>query len=591
MAYTVCRIQKIKDWGTLTSSELHTTRERDTPNADPDVHNIRLIGEKSDPDLATIFKAKIGNQKIRSNAVLGVEFVLSASAEYFRPDDPSIAGTYNQKRLDDFAEATIKWLKQSWGDRVVRCELHLDEVTPHIHAYLVPLDERGKLNCRALFGGTRKRLSELQDSFAAAVAPLGIERGIKGSTAKHTEVKEYYARVNRQSLNLDLEQTLPIATQTQSAIAYRERVKETLQPSLDIINHQLSDRAAALKQCHDMEQKARASEKQRQKLEQRVLELEAEVFKYKEELLVLRDLPLEDVAYNLGLDPDYKNKHKWEGHGHIISITDSKFYDFSGGQRDGGAIDLVMHVEGCNFRQAVVWLRDRFGESGMIGAVTNHTLNQAKHLAIVEPLPKFTPPVSDEKGWQAVQHYLTTGRKLPENLVQTLHKRGLVYADSKQNAVFIMRSLDGDVTGAFLRGTMGKDNTFIGLEKGTKRNAGWFYVRSGGKSDDLIQRAVLTKSPIDALSASVLEQPQQLLTLYLAVDSTRSLPVEFLSKIPTVVAAYDNDEKGNETARLIKQLLPQTTRLKPKARDWNEQLHKRLYLNTIRRQQQPLTEV
>ncbi|MGI2909008.1 MobV family relaxase [Tolypothrix sp. VBCCA 56010] len=566
MAYTVCRIQKIKDWGTLVSSELHTTRERDTPNADPAVHNIRLIGSKSDPDLATIFKAKIGNQKIRSNAVLGVEFVLSASAEYFRPDDSSIAGTYNQKRLDDFAEATIKWLKQSWGDRVVRCELHLDEATPHIHAYLVPLDERGKLNCRALFGGTRKRLSELQDSFAAAVAPLGIERGIKGSTAKHTKVKEYYASINRQSLNLDLEQTLPIATQTENAIAYRERVKETLQPSLDIINHQLSDRAAALKRYHDMEQKARASEKQRQKLEQRILELEAEVFKYKEELLVLRDLPLEDVAYNLGLDPDYNNKHKWKGYGHIISITDSKFYDFSGEQRGGGgAIDLVMHVKECNFQQAVAWLGDRFGESGMIGAVTNHTLNQAQQIALVEPVAKFTPPEPDEKGWQAVQHYLTTGSKLPENLVQTLHKRGLVYADSKQNAVFIMRSLDGDVTGAFLRGTMGKDNTFIGLEKGSKRNAGWFYVRSGGKSDDPIQRAVLTKSPIDALSASVLEQPQQLLTLYLAIDSARSLPVEFLSKIPTVVAAYDNNTAGNEMARLIKQLLPQGTQTQTKS--------------------------
>ncbi len=577
MAYTVCRIQKIKDWGTLASSELHTTRERNTPNANPAVHNIRLIGEKSDPDLVTMFKAKIGNQKIRSNAVLGVEFVLSASAEYFRPDDPSIAGTYNQKRLDDFAFFTTKWLKQSWGDRIVRCELHLDEVTPHIHAYLVPLDERGKLNCRALFGGTRERLSELQDSFAAAVAPLGIERGIKGSTAKHTKIKEYYASVNRQSLNLDLEQTLPTATQTESAIAYRERVKVSLQPSLDIINHQLSDRTAALQRYQDMELKAIWSERERQKLEQRILELEAEVFKSKEELLALRDLPLEDVAYNLGLDPDYNNKHKWKGHGHIISITDSKFYDFSGEQRGGGgAIDLVMHVKECNFRQAVAWLGDRFGESGMIGAVTFHALNEAQQIAISEPVPFFTPPEPDEKRWQAVQHYLTIVRKLPENLVQALRDRSLVYADSKQNAVFIMRSLDGDVTGAFLRGTVGKDNTFIGLAAGTKRNAGWFYVQSGTE-DDLIQRAVLTKSPIDALSVSVMEQPQQQRTLYLAVDSARSLPVEFLSKIPKVVAAYDNDIAGNETARLIKQLLPQTTRLKPKAKDWNEELAKRRY--------------
>ncbi len=587
MAYTVCRIQKIKDWCTLAGSELHTTRERNTPNADPAIHNIRLIGSKSDPDLTTIFKAKIGNQKIRSNAVLGVEFVLSASAEYFRPDDPSIAGTYNQKRLDDFAEATTKWLKQSWGDRVVRCELHLDEATPHIHAYLVPLDEKGKLNCRALFGGTRKKLSELQDSFAAAVAHLGIERGIKGSTAKHTKVKEYYASVNRQSLNLDLEQTLPTVTETESAIAYQERVKETLQPSLDIINHQLSDRAAALKRYQDMEQKARASEHQRQKLEQRVLELEAEVFQYKKELQALRDLPLEDVAYNLGLDPDYKNKHKWKGHGHIISITDSKFYDFSSEHKGGGgAIDLVMHVKGCSFRQGVAWLRDCFGESGMIGAVTLHALNEAQQIALLEPVATFTPPAPDEKGWQAVQHYLTRKRKLSENLVQALHERGLVYADSKQNAVFIMRSLDGDVTGAFLRGTVGQDNTFMGFAAGTKRNAGWFYVHSGGTEDDAIQRAVLTKSPIDALSASMLEQPQQQRTLYLAVDSARSVPVEFLRKIPTVVAAYDNDTAGNETARLIKQLLPQATRLKPKAKDWNEELDKRLYFETQRRQPQ-----
>ncbi|GAB1545325.1 hypothetical protein NUACC21_80010 [Scytonema sp. NUACC21] len=588
MAYTVCRIQKIKDWGTLAGSELHTTRERNTPNANPAVHNIRLIGQESDPDLVTMFKTYIGDRKIRSNAVLGVEFVLSASAEYFRPDDPSIAGTYNQKRLDDFAQATTKWLKQSWGDRVVRCELHLDEATPHIHAYLVPLDERGKLNCRALFGGTRKRLSELQDSFAAAVAHLGIERGIKGSTAKHTKVKEYYASVNRQSLNLDLEQTLPTATETESAIAYRKRVKETLQPSLDIINHQLSDRTAAIKRYQDMEQKARASELQRQKLEQRVLELEAEVFKYKKELQALRDLPLEDVAYNLGLDPDYKNQHQWKGHDHIISITNSKFYDFSGEQKGGGAIDLVMHVKKCNFRQAVAWLRDRFGESGMIAAVTLHAINEAQQIAIVEPVPKFTPPVPNEKGWQAVQHYLTKERKLSENLVQALRDRGLVYADSKQNAVFIMRSLDGDVTGAFLRGTVGKDNTFMGLAAGTKRNAGWFYVRSGGTEDDPIQRVVLTKSPIDALSISMLEQPQLRKTLYLAVDSDRSVPVEFLRKIPSVVVAYDNNTAGNETARLIKQLLPQATRLKPKAKDWNEELDKHLYFERQKRQQQEL---
>jgi hypothetical protein len=81
----------------------------------------------------------------------------------------------------------------------------------------------------------------------------------------------------------------------------------------------------------------------------------------------LRDLPLEDVAFSLAL---HHNLGKWKGHGHIINIDGSKFYDFSPEQQKGGsgAIDLVMHVNQCNFRQAVVWLHERFGESGAIGA-------------------------------------------------------------------------------------------------------------------------------------------------------------------------------------------------------------------------------
>jgi DNA primase len=42
--------------------------------------------------------------------------------------------------------------------------------------------------------------------------------------------------------------------------------------------------------------------------------------------------------------------------------------------------------------------------------------------------------------------------------------------------------------------------------------------------------------------------------------------------MPTVVAAYDNDKSGNEIARAIKQLLPQTTTVRPKAKDWNQEL-------------------
>ena len=571
MALAVCRIIKINNWGKLGGNEEHTTRKRDTPNADPSVTNIRLIGSLEDPDLIAMVRNRIGNQKIRSNAVLAVEMNLSASPEYFRPDDPSKAGTYNRERLEGFVDASRDWLLKRYGNRVVRAELHLDESTPHIHAYLVPIDERGRLNCRGIFGGARK-LSELQDSFAAAVKHLGIERGVKGSKATHTKVKEYYASVSKDSLHLNLEPLAP--TPTESAATYWERAKTTLAPTLDVINHQLSHRQQLLEQEDELKKTALASERERQRLEERVKELEAQNLKWRQQADQLRDLPLEDVAYQLGLDPDTKGQGRWKGQGHIVSIAGSKFYDFAGEQRGGGgAIDLVMHIQGCEFKQAIAWLHDRFGEAGMLAAATYHALEQATQIATDEPSPKFVPPLKDESRWPLVQHYLVHTRKLPQNLVKSLHQQGLVYADSQQNAAFIMRSLGGKTTGAFLRGTTGLNNTFMGLAPGTKRNAGWFYLRSGGNETDPIQQVVLCKSPIDALSKAVLDSWPQKRTLYLAANSARSLPSqEFLKEVSSVVAAYDNDAAGNTTAKAIKKLLPNCIRLRPKAKDWNEDL-------------------
>ena len=161
-----------------------------------------------------------------------------------------------------------------------------------------------------------------------------------------------------------------------------------------------------------------------------------------------------------------------------------------------------MHVNDCDFKQSVTWLNDRFGEGATIDAVTYKT----REIIQEKPVLEFTPPVPEESKWQEVKKYLTRSRKLPSGLVDSLHKEGLVYADEKQNAVFIRRSLDeSKITGATLRGTAGEDNTFKGLAKGTKRSEGWFYFQQGGQSSEPINRAVLVESPIDAMSFAVLD--------------------------------------------------------------------------------------
>jgi hypothetical protein len=246
----------------------------------------------------------------------------------------------------------------------------------------------------------------------------------------------------------------------------------------------------------------------------------------------------------LGLDPDPKDQHKWQHENHIINITGSKFYDWQHLKGGGGAIDLVMHVNECDFKQAVAWLNDRLGEGTALQATTYKT----KEIIQTEQLRPFIPPTVDESKWQQVKTYLTRERRLPSSLVDTLHQQGLVYADSKQNAVFIRRSLDEQtITGASLRGTAGVDNAFKGLALGSKRNAGWFHLLQGGQSNDPIQRAVLVESPIDAMSFAVLDRSESRKTIYLSTDGSGTVPVEFLRQLPnkSVIVAYDNDQPGN----------------------------------------------
>ena len=62
----------------------------------------------------------------------------------------------------------------------------------------------------------------------------------------------------------------------------------------------------------------------------------------------------------------------------------------------GGAIDLVMHVIECDYKQSVAWLNDNFGESATIEAVTYKALE----IINTEPVHEFTPPVPEQNKWQ-----------------------------------------------------------------------------------------------------------------------------------------------------------------------------------------------
>lgn len=549
MSFAILRTQKLKGFGGVVASELHTKRGRETPNADATKQNECLIGSNNPIDLETRVFERIGDnggRKVRTDAVLCVEMLLSASPEFFRPDKPEQAGYWHDFIVDTWKAANVDWLTTQFSDRLVQAELHLDESTPHIHAYFVPMDEKGHLNCKSYLGG-RQKLAKLQDDYAAAMSGLGLQRGTKGSRATHTKIKEYYAAVEKApDLSLTPQEIHHQLADHQRVVKERDEAKQTIQV-VETRNQKLEKENEQLRLALQQQQQlANAYRRQSEAMLQR-----------------LRACPLEQVAAELNLTPDPHAPNKWVSDDHEIRITGSQFYDFQQGQGGGGAIDLVMRVQQQGFMSAVSWLRDRFGDQ-----TATDTVMENVQSVIQGTLPRpFEPPVASTAHWPAVRHYLTEERCLPGAFVDQMHQLGRIYSDANRNAVFLCRDLDGNLTGASLRGTIGKQNEFKGVARGSRRTQGWFYFGYRGNAGDVPQQVVLCESPIEALSYLV-SHPSEQRTLYLAMNGAGTLPTTLPDQAEIVIAFKDTDV-GNAMARTAQERWPQARRELPRLSDWN----------------------
>ncbi len=188
--YAIIRTEKVKNWPSLANLYRHHERLAKVENTDPE-RPIITLKPCAEPNLNQTVRAKIGKQTIRKNAVLAHEIFCSASPEYFR-EDAADHGAYDETKMRAWARAAFNYLRKTYGENLVYAVIHLDEATPHIHAMVVPLNERGKLSSSSLF--TPQTCRQMQTDYAAALAHLGLKRGREGSKAKHTKVKEWYAK-------------------------------------------------------------------------------------------------------------------------------------------------------------------------------------------------------------------------------------------------------------------------------------------------------------------------------------------------------------------------------------------------------------
>ena len=186
--YAIMRCAKLKTLGSVAASLQHNFRERETLNADasktPD--NEHLITSTTDKAMGML-RDKLP-EKRRKDAVVVVEYLLTTSPEWAKN-----ASEDDQKR---FFERSMRWLQDKYGnENIIAATIQRDETTPHLSAFVVPITRDGRLSAKEYIGN-KSKMSADQDTFAKAVSELGLERGIRGSKAKHQEISQYYARVN-----------------------------------------------------------------------------------------------------------------------------------------------------------------------------------------------------------------------------------------------------------------------------------------------------------------------------------------------------------------------------------------------------------
>jgi hypothetical protein len=589
-AFAILRVAKLKSLAAIRGAAGHNARSRLTENVDPARTRENRVWRNGGPDAGQSVMNRIAaaNIKPRRNAVLAMEMLLSASPDFFRPSRVGHAGAWDRERLEAWAAATQAWLKKTYGDRVIDARLHLDESSPHAQVLLVPLTSDGKrLSARDVF--SRTRLRELQTEYARALATLGIQRGIAGSKATHTAVSRFYAAaieplppmpspikavsVEVPPLLLTEKARQDWAAQ-QTAKARRFADAETQQQRRRTRPMEEKGKLAgmAMKKIRELEKTVMAVACERHRALEAARKAEADL---------LRDTSLDRILGAYGLEAGADSR--WKGAGHNIKTDGRRWFDDGGvtPANGKGAIDLVKHLLGATYEQALGWLRDRVGLEPAAQAHAAAAVESAVEAVKAAPKYEFGLPEPEPGTWSKAREYLVEKRGLAPAAIDDLHSRGLVYSDGRANAVFVMRGRQGRALGAELRGTSQRPGAkaFHGCVGGTDKNNSAFLLKNGRGT---ARRIVLVEAAIDALSyrqthpegdyivASTVGR-RGTLPDWLKAALRGSAPVE-------VVIAFDNDRYGNESAAKLTAALREIDiaahrEVPPNsAKDWNDAL-------------------
>jgi hypothetical protein len=248
MAFAIMRCAKKSSMGAVARSLKHCFREVPTPNADPDKTAENKHGRAGSTDEAMGRLRELLPEKRRKDAVVCVEYLMTASPEWWK--DAS------DKQQSEFFNRSFTWLAEKYGrENILVATVHNDETTPHLSAFVVPLTADKRLSAKE-FIGNKAKMSQDQTSYAERVQDLGLQRGVKGSRARHETIRQYYGRVNAQNALKTPEIDVPEPKMLEAKPDYGRRVAESvlqqISPELLANRAKATERDTAAKRADEL---------------------------------------------------------------------------------------------------------------------------------------------------------------------------------------------------------------------------------------------------------------------------------------------------------------------------------------------------
>lgn len=311
MSFAILRTKKIKDATAVTLAEKHNLRKRYSKNVDPSKSHLNRIlydefniqsGERNlSQCLTEYYKKKKVSQK--KNSVQVMEFVLTASPEFFKKASP--------EKISAWVDHQMEFARKKFGDQIKFVVLHMDETSPHLHV-MISTEQKSIKKYKNRYGETHKEtwslnvkrydrgfLIDLQTEYAEHNSKFGLSRGMKNSNAVHQTLKEFYRKIEK-AMSVDYRVAIKNALGQLKPNIFGLLKKDEVESILDGVLGAVYEQNKALKTIYQQDFKERISRLQKR---EKTLELKEIELKEKEtELEAKREVYKEAIngeAFNL----------------------------------------------------------------------------------------------------------------------------------------------------------------------------------------------------------------------------------------------------------------------------------------------------